>query len=140
MIKQKNAILSKLVVGGGLMASSLLSPVAALAAEGDPVPVEIDTAIFKVRSVEDLIRIIVNMILIIAGVLVFAFMLVGGIQYISSGGDKVQAQSARDKITYAIIGLVIIVAAYAVAKVLEVVFGINIFNFNLPVPAEEVVG
>jgi len=91
---------------------------------------------FRIRSLADLIRILVNMVLIIAGIMVFGFMLFGGIQYISSGGDKAQAQAARDKITYAIIGLIIIVAAYAIAKVLEVVFGINIFNIILPTPAE----
>lgn len=89
----------------------------------------------KIRNLADLIRIIVNMILIVAGILVFGFMLFGGIQYISSGGDKIQAQQARDKITYAIIGLIIIVAAYAISKVMEVVFGISIFNIVLPQPA-----
>lgn len=97
--------------------------------------ININTDIFKIRSIADLIRIIINMIMIVAGILVFGFMLFGGIQYISSGGDKLQAQQARDKITYAIIGLIIIVAAYAVTKVMELVFGINVFNPKLPQPA-----
>lgn len=97
--------------------------------------INIDTSIFSIRSIADLIRILVNLIMIVAGVLVFGFMLIGGIQYITSGGDKLHAQAARDKITYAIIGLIIIVAAYAVAKVMELVFGIKIFNPTLPTPA-----
>lgn len=91
--------------------------------------------LFSFGTLEELIAVIIRMILIIAGILVFGFMLFGGIQYISSGGDKLQAQQARDKITYAIIGLIIIVAAYAVARVMEVVLGINIFSPKLPRPA-----
>lgn len=91
----------------------------------------------RIGSLADLIRIIIQMVLIIAGIMVFGFMLFGGIQYISSGGDKLQAQQARDKITYAIIGLIIIVGAYAIAKVMEVAFGINIFNITVKGPKND---
>lgn len=90
---------------------------------------------FRIPTLAELISILVKMVLIIGGILVFGFMLFGGIQYISSGGDKLQAQQARDKITYAIIGLIIIVGAYAIAKVMEVAFGIDIFNITLPEPS-----
>lgn len=94
---------------------------------------------FRIPTLAEFISILVKMVLIIGGILVFGFMLFGGIQYISSGGDKLQAQQARDKITYAIIGLIIIVGAYAIAKVMEVAFGIDIFNITLPEPSNNFV-
>ncbi len=66
--------------------------------------------------------------IIISGLAAFAFLLLGGFQYVTSGGDKTQAEAARDKITYAIIGMVIIAAAYAGARVIETIFGVSIVS------------
>ena len=75
----------------------------------------------------------IQIALIVAGLMVFAFLIIAGIQFITSGGDKQQAQSAKDKITAAIMGLVIIVAAYAIAMIIEKVFGIPIVSgIDLP--------
>ena len=76
----------------------------------------------------DLLSTGIQIALLVAGLMVFAFLLIAGIQFISSGGDKVQAQAAKDKITAAILGLVIIVAAYAIAMIIEKVFGIRIVS------------
>ena len=75
----------------------------------------------------------IQIALLIAGLLVFAFLIIAGIQFISSGGDKTQAQSAKDKITSAILGLIIVVSAYAIALIIEKVFGIGIVSgINFP--------
>jgi len=76
--------------------------------------------------------------MVIAGLMVFFYLIIGGIQYITSGGDKAQAEAARDRITYALIGLVIVVGSFAIIKLVEAFFGINIINFQLP-SAEKVV-
>jgi len=70
--------------------------------------------------------------MVIAGLMVFFYLIMGGIQYISSGGDKAQAEAARNRITYALIGLVIVVGSFAITKLIEAFFGINIINFKLP--------
>ena len=70
--------------------------------------------------------------MVIAGLMVFFYLIMGGIQYISSGGDKAQAEAARNRITYALIGLVIVVGSFAITKLIEAFFGINIINFELP--------
>ena len=70
--------------------------------------------------------------MVIAGLMVFFYLIMGGIQYITSGGDKAQAEAARDRITYALIGLVIVVGSFAIVKLIEAFFGINIINFKLP--------
>jgi hypothetical protein len=38
----------------------------------------------------------------------------GGIEWITSGGDKGKTESARNKITAAVIGLVILAASWAI--------------------------
>lgn len=50
----------------------------------------------------------------IAGVIALVLLVLGGIQYMSSGGDKVAVEQARGRITSAIVGLVIVFGAYLV--------------------------
>lgn len=71
--------------------------------------------------------------ILVAAALVFFFMLVwGGIRYITSGGDKGQTEAARGQITAALIGLVIVFAAWAIINLVNLFFGINIFQLNIP--------
>jgi len=71
-----------------------------------------------------------------AALLAFIFIIIGGIQWITSGGDKIAAQSARDRITAAVVGLVIVVAAFALTLIITTLLGVNIFSgqveFNPP--------
>lgn len=90
-------------------------------------------------DIGSLITVLVGTIIIVAGLASFLFLILGGFQYLTSGGDKAQAQSARDRITYALMGLVIIVAAIAIANILGAVFGINILgNIKFPGPASTI--
>ncbi len=69
---------------------------------------------------------------LVAGVLIFFFMLIlGAIQWISSGGDKQALEAARGRITSAVIGIVILLAAFALLKIVETFFGINILTLDI---------
>jgi cytochrome bd-type quinol oxidase subunit 2 len=59
---------------------------------------------------------LLNLVMIIAAVLVFLYLIMGGIEWITSGGDKGKTESARNKITAAIIGLIILAASYAILQ------------------------
>lgn len=83
-------------------------------------------------TISSIISAVVIIILIIAA-LVFFFMLVwGGIRYITSGGDKGQTEAARGQITAALIGLVIVFAAWAIINLVNIFFGINILSLEIP--------
>lgn len=83
-------------------------------------------------TIANIISALIILILIIAA-LVFFFMLVwGGIKYITSGGDKAATEGARNQITAALIGLVIVFAAWAIINLVSIFFGINILNLNIP--------
>lgn len=57
---------------------------------------------------------LISFVMVIAAVLVFFYLIWGGIEWITSGGDKGKTESARNKITSAVIGLIVIAASYAV--------------------------
>lgn len=75
---------------------------------------------------------IVGLTIAIAGVGSFFLLLYGGIRYITSAGDKLGTQHAREVITAAIVGLVIVVGSYAVATTLGKVLGFNPTNITIP--------
>ena len=78
-----------------------------------------------------LIRIVLAAVLIIAALAFFFMLILGGIKWITSGGDKGRVESARSQITAALIGLVIVFAAWAILGIVENFFGVNLRSFNL---------
>jgi hypothetical protein len=71
--------------------------------------------------------------LFIAGfLLAFMFIIIGGIQWITAGGDKQALEKARNGITHAIVGLVIVAAAYAIMVLVGQFFGIDITHLKIP--------
>lgn len=76
----------------------------------------------------------VTLILIVAAIISFIFLIIGGIRWITSGGDKEGTAKAQGTITAALIGLVIVFAAFAIIQALSVFFGIpSLFNFQIPI-------
>ena len=70
--------------------------------------------------------------MVLAGLVTFLMLVWGGVQYITSSGDKAQTESARNKMTYALIGLVIVIGSYGIIKLIEAFFGINILQSRFP--------
>lgn len=69
---------------------------------------------------------------LVGGTIIFFFNLVmGAIQWISSGGDKQKLESARGRISNALIGLVVLFVAFALIKLIENFFGITILALDI---------
>lgn len=72
--------------------------------------------------------------IIVSALMVFMFLIWGGIQWISSGGDKGKTQEARDRITAALVGLAIVASAWAIMLIISYFFGIDILGGNITPP------
>jgi len=75
---------------------------------------------------------LVRLILVIVVLVFFVILVLGGIRWITSRGDKAEVENARNQITHALIGLAIIFVAWAILKLIETMFGINILNLQIP--------
>lgn len=73
-------------------------------------------------SFGEIITIVTNLLLGIAGSIAVIFIIVGGIQYAVSAGDDGKVKSAKDTILNAVIGLVITVVAYAAVNFIVSIF------------------
>jgi hypothetical protein len=62
----------------------------------------------------DLVTAVLSFVMVIAALLVFIYLIWGGIQWITSGGDKSKTEEARNKITAAVVGLIVLAASYAI--------------------------
>lgn len=82
----------------------------------------------KVSELGSLISALVGALLIIAALLAFFYLILGGIQWITSGGDKAGMEAARNKITHAVVGLVIVGAAWAIMILVQNFLGIDIIG------------
>ena len=72
------------------------------------------------------------LILVVAALVFFFILVIGGVKWIMSGGDKAQTEAARNQITAALIGLIIVFAAWAIIILIQQIFGVNLLNFAIP--------
>lgn len=82
-------------------------------------------------TVANLISGLIKLTVIIAAVVFFFWLVLGGIKWIMSGGDKTKTEEARNQITAALIGLVIVFSAWAITQLIKVLFGFDLFNLTI---------
>jgi len=82
----------------------------------------------KVPPLGDIARNLYLLALFGAALFFFFQVVIGGISWIGAGGDPKALDSARSRITNAVIGLVIVVAAFAITVIVLSALGINIFT------------
>lgn len=102
-----------LVAGATVSTLPLMFPPACAAASlGE----NIDPGAGFAPDIGRLINAILSFVMVIAALLVFIYLIWGGIEWITSGGDKGKTENARNKITSAIIGLIVLAASYAILQ------------------------
>jgi hypothetical protein len=81
-------------------------------------------------TAESMISGFLKLILVIAGVAFFFILVIGGVKWIISGGDKAHTEGARNQITAALVGLVIVFSAWAIVALIQTFFGVNLLNLE----------
>lgn len=66
----------------------------------------------------------------------FVMLIVGGFKYLTSGGDQKAATSAKQTMTYAVVGIILMVLAFLIFRIIEIFTGVNVTKFEIPtIPA-----
>jgi TRAP-type C4-dicarboxylate transport system permease small subunit len=84
------------------------------------------------QDIECIVRNILNIIIPFAGLAAFVVLLVGGFQYLTSGGDPKKAQQAQGVITGAIIGIIVTLGIWFLFQLIFVLTGIDVLKFEIP--------
>jgi len=83
---------------------------------------------FAYSSLGDIISALLPYIFVLAGLILFAFLIWAGFEFLTSAGDPEKVKAAQSKLTSAIIGFIIIFAAYWIAQILQIIFGVGILG------------
>lgn len=78
-----------------------------------------------IKSLETLFANVVRAVVALSGVALFVMLVVGGYSLLFSGGDQKKLETAKGTITNAIIGIVVIVMAYLILRLIGVFTGLE---------------
>lgn len=79
-------------------------------------------------SVNAVVQAGISLLLVIVGVVALITLIMGGIRYLSSGGDQKAVAGARKQIEAAIIGLVITFLSFMIIRIVETFFYIQLLS------------
>ncbi len=94
----------------------------------------VPNSISPINNIVKVIQNAIKFILLVAFILAFIFLIIGGIRWITAGGDEKAVSGARGMITAALIGLVIVLVSYALIILVETFFGVKIISGNISIP------
>jgi len=83
------------------------------------------------KNTGTLVNIIVKNGAVVAGIILLALLIVGGLMFIIGAGsdDLKKVQNAQNIIVSALIGFSVIFLAFIIIQIIEVITGLNILNF-----------
>ena len=81
-----------------------------------------------IKNLADLVDNLISLAFFAVGLGFFINLIIGGFQWMSSSGDPKSLQTARGRITNSLIGLIIVIASFSIALIVETVLGIRIVS------------
>ena len=73
---------------------------------------------------------ILSAVMAVSALMVLLYFIWGAISWITSGGDKSKVEAARNRMTQAIIGIIVLAASLAIFMVVQTFLGIEVINFG----------
>jgi len=91
-----------------------------------------EDGVSEIQDLEGIVSKLLGLVMPIVGVLLLATLIAGGFQYITSGGEAEQAQKAKKTLTSAFFGLIMVLGAWLIIRLLEEFTGLNLTTFTIP--------
>ncbi len=88
----------------------------------------LDTAENTLTQLESIISTIVGLITVAAGLFFVVNFVLAAFEWVAAGGDSGKITKARDKMLQSVIGLIIVIMAYAIIGLVSGVLGLRILN------------
>ena len=89
----------------------------------------------EITQLADVFVGVLRLAVAIAGLGAFAYFLVGGFKYLTAGGDDKNIMEAKQTLTYAVIGLILVVCSYLIIQLIsQMTYGDpgKLLEFNVP--------
>ena len=89
------------------------------------------------QSIGSLVSFAVAFVIVLAFLLALIFVVIGAVQWITSGGDKTKVADARNHIVAAVIGLIIVSLSFVIINVVISALGLgSLGNLSIPTLSE----
>lgn len=86
-----------------------------------------------IQCIVPMVERVIQGVLALSGVALFVMLVIGGYNFLLSGGDQKKLEMAKGTITGALLGLVIMVAAFLIIKTIATFTGAaTVTNFEIP--------
>ena len=82
----------------------------------------------RVQNIPSFLSSLLPYLLVLAGLILFVMLLIGGFQYLTSAGNPKGAEEGKQRISMALAGFVVVFASYWIAQILQVILGVNILK------------
>ena len=92
-----------------------------------------EASIESVGIFVDTISLFIGIMTVVAFIYFFFLLLIGGIAWMTAGGDKAKVAEARSKITSGLIGLIIVVSAIFILQLIAAFIGFDAENIGMEI-------
>ena len=92
----------------------------------------VDVPTFK--CLEGVYKQILTIIISLGLLALFVMLIVGGFRYLTAGGDPKAATSAKQTMTYAVMGIALMAVALLIFRLIEFYTGVSLTIFTIPGP------
>lgn len=98
----------------------------------DPNASEVVDGAVTLKGLEVVFSNVISVVLALGGIVLFIMLIYGGFKYLTAGGDPKALEGAKGTLSHAILGLVVLVLAFIILKVIAEVTGVSsILNFQI---------
>lgn len=77
---------------------------------------------------------VIGVVMAFSAVVIFVTFVIGGFKYLTSGSDPKAVEAAKQTLTAAIAGLVVLLLAFVVLVVIEAITGVPVTKFRVTTP------
>lgn len=85
----------------------------------------------KLSDLQIYFKNVVSVLLELGGITLFVMLIIGGFNYLTSGGNPQQAEAAKKTITYAILGMLLLASSFLILKLIQQFTGVNVTEFKI---------
>jgi len=92
-----------------------------------------DNDVATIQGLQCLIGNVLSVAITVIGLAGFVMLIYGSFIYMTSGGQSKGAETARNTLTYAIVGLIVALSSFFILNIIASFTGVNtIMNFSIP--------